>query len=229
MSDASTNSPRESLLQSWWYDALAAIGMAGFTLAFSYRCEGMRHVPRHGPALIIANHQSFFDPWLVGIAVRRHLVYLARKSLFRKPQFAALIRSLNAVAIDQEGIGKEGVRAILAQLAMGKAVLIFPEGTRTPDGNMYELRPGIHLLIKRTQAPIIPVGVAGAYHAFPSWRKYPLPAPLFLPATERTIAVSIGPPLQAQRFADLPRDQAMAELFNELQSMQNRAEKLRRK
>lgn len=219
----------ERPLQSLWYDAVRTVAMAVFTLGFSYRYEGTRHVPRSGPALLVANHQSFLDPLVVGMATNRHLVYLARKTLFRRSMFAAAIRSLNAVPIDQEGVGKEGIRAVLNELHKGNAVLVFPEGSRTRDGKMHELRPGIHLLIKRAQAPIVPVGIAGAYDAYPIWRKYPIPAPLFLPATKRTIAVSIGRPLDAGRFVELPRDQAMAQLYNELQKAHARAEKLRRK
>src|SRR5262245_2125718 len=130
--------------------------MAGFTLGFSYRFAGTAHVPKKGPALVIANHQSFLDPWIVGMAVKRPLTYLARKTLFRNRLFAAMIRSVNAVPIDQEGVGKEGIRAVLEALEKGQAVLVFPEGSRTPDGVMHELRPGIQLLIKRARAPIVP-------------------------------------------------------------------------
>src|SRR6185436_3601001 len=105
----------------------------------------------------------------------------------KNPLFAALIRSLNAVPIDQEGIGKDGIRTILEQLQLGRAVVVFPEGERTPDGRMLPLKPGIHLLIKRTQAPIVPVGIAGAFDAWPRGRRFPMPAPLFWPAGKGTI------------------------------------------
>lgn len=204
-------------------------GMAGFTLGFSFRWEGTRHVPPTGPLLVVANHQSFVDPWIVGMAVKRKLTYLARKTLFRNAFFARLIRSLNAVPIDQEGVGKEGIRAVVEQLRLGKAVLVFPEGSRTPDGVMHELRPGIQLLIKRTQAPILPVGIAGAYDAWPIWRKYPIPAPLFLPPARGTIAVAVGEPIDSARLAELPREEALTLLFEEIHKMQARAEALRRR
>jgi 1-acyl-sn-glycerol-3-phosphate acyltransferase len=199
------------------------------TLGFSLRTGGMRHMPMHGPALLVANHQSYLDPPLVGVAARRELIYLARKTLFRNRFFAGLIRAYNAVPIDQEGIGKEGLRTILEQLARRRAVLVFPEGARTADGRMQPLRPGIHLIIKRSPAPIVPVGIAGAYDAWPIWRPYPVPAPLFLPASRRCIAVVIGPPLNPARYAALPRDEAMGELFARIAEVQERAERLRRK
>jgi 1-acyl-sn-glycerol-3-phosphate acyltransferase len=200
-----------------------------FSLGFSFRYEGNRNVPRSGPILAVANHQSFLDPPAIGVAFERRLIYLARKSLFKNRFFAGWIRGLNAVPIDQKGIGKEGLQTILGQLRLGKAVLVFPEGSRTRDGTMQELRPGVHLLIKRSPAPIVPVGIAGAYDAWPAWRKVPLPSPLFLPPTPRTIAVSIGRPLDPRRFAQMPRDRAMAALAEEMAQIQVRAERLRRK
>jgi 1-acyl-sn-glycerol-3-phosphate acyltransferase len=199
------------------------------TLGFSLRTEGMQHVPRQGPALLIANHQSYLDPVLVGLAARRRLWYVARSTLFRHRFFGWYIRSLNAVPIDQEGTGIEGLRATLRLLKEGKPVMVFPEGGRTPHGKIEPLKPGIHLLMKRAPAPIIPLGIAGAYEAWPTRRPYPILAPLFLPASERTIAVSVGPALDARRYADLSRERALSELFDVLQQVHRRAEQLRRK
>ncbi len=214
--------------RDWWYDTVHVAGMAGFTLGFSYRFAGTRNMPKSGPALVIANHQGFVDPWIVGMAVKRHLTYLARKTLFKNRFFAALIRSVNAVPIDQEGVGKEGIRAVLDVLNKGQAVLVFPEGSRTPDGVMHEFRPGIHLLLKRARVPIVPVGIAGAYDAWPIWRHYPIPAPLFLPARPGTIAVVVGTPIDSQNIASMPREAALACLQDEIAKVQSSAERLRR-
>jgi 1-acyl-sn-glycerol-3-phosphate acyltransferase len=213
-----------------WYDALYVASRCAFTLAFSYRCEGSENMPKDGPVLVVANHQSFLDPPLIGVATYpRHLVYLARKTLFRNRYFAGLIRSLNAVPIDQESVGKEGLKTVLDQLQLGRAVLIFPEGSRTGDGQMHEFRPGVQLLIKRAGAPIVPVGVAGAYDAWPIWRKYPIPAPLFLPRGAGSIAVSVGEPLSAERFKSLSREDSLRTLYEKVVACQRRAEKLRRR
>jgi 1-acyl-sn-glycerol-3-phosphate acyltransferase len=218
-----------SFLRRQWYNLVHSAGMAGFAIGSSFRWKGTHHVPKTGQVLVIANHQSFFDPWIVGMAVKRQLVYLARKTLFKNPLFGAIIRSLNAVPIDQDGVGKEGIKTVLEQLGRGKAVLVFPEGTRTEDGLMHELKPGIHLLIKRAQTPIVPVGIAGAYDAWPIWRGYPIPAPLFLPPGKATMAVVIGRPLDGRHFASLPREQSLAELFEQIHQVQHQAERLRRK
>ncbi len=204
----------------WFYHSL-------FTLGFSIRMQGERNMPPTGPALVVANHQSFFDPLLIGLCARRPLVYVARKTLFKNRFFAAMIRGLNAVPIDQEGIGKEGIRIVLDQLSRGRAVVLFPEGERTWDGKMLPLRPGIHLLIKRTQAPIVPVGIAGAFDAWPRTRVLPIPAPVCFPGCAGRLSVALGKPLDARRFAELPREQALRELFDKIHDEQVRAEKRR--
>ena len=217
----------EDALSYLWYETFFWVSGAAMTLGFSLRTEGMRHIPRNGPALLIANHQSFLDPDLVGLAARRHLCYLARKTLFHNRIFAWMIRSLKAVPVDQQGIGIEGMRIILEQLRMGRAVLIFPEGQRTYDGSINPPRPGVALLIKKSQAPVVPVGIAGAYQAWPRHRLFPIPAPLFLPAQRGRIAVSIGRPLDGRRLAELPREQLLDELFQELKKVHDKAQRLR--
>jgi 1-acyl-sn-glycerol-3-phosphate acyltransferase len=213
-----------------WYDSCFVVSWTGMTLGFSLRTEGMHHIPRRGPVLVIANHQSYLDPIVVGLAARRRIWSLARKTLFRNPLFGLLMHSLNAIPVDLEGIGIQGLRMIIQELERGRAVMVFPEGDRTWDGVMKELRPGIHLLIKKVpEMRIVPMGIAGAYEAWPRWRRLPYPAPLFLPAENGTIAVSVGPPLDASRFAKMPRQQALAELFDVLHDQYERAERLRRK
>jgi 1-acyl-sn-glycerol-3-phosphate acyltransferase len=218
----------EDSLSYLWYETCFWITGAAMTLGFSLRTEGMRNVPPTGPALLIANHQSFLDPDLVGIAARRHLCFLARKTLFRHKLLASLIGSLHAIPIDQEGTGIEGIRKILEQLEAGRAVLVFPEAHRTADGMIQPLRPGVALLIKKAKAPVVPVGIAGAHDAWPRHRPVPTPAPLFLPAMKGTIAVSIGKPLDGRQLAELPREKLLSDLFQELQQAHQKARRLRK-
>jgi 1-acyl-sn-glycerol-3-phosphate acyltransferase len=216
-------------LRNLWYDCHYCNTMAIATLAFSCRFEGGRNVPRKGPALLIANHQSFIDPVLIGLAAGRRLHYLARKTLFKNPIFGAFLRSVNCVPVDQVGVAKEGLKTTIEQLKEGHAVLVYPEGERTWTGQIQPLKPGVVLLIKRARAPIIPVGVAGAFDAYPRTAKLPTFSPLFMPATKGAVAVSVGKPIPAERFLDMPREQVLDELHHELTIVHERAEHLRRK
>jgi 1-acyl-sn-glycerol-3-phosphate acyltransferase len=139
------------------------------------------------------------------------------------------LRSVGCVPVDQEGVAKEGLKTVLDLLGRGRAVLVFPEGERTTTGQMNPLKPGIQLLIKRTQAPIVPVGIAGAFDAFPRSRRFPRFSPLFMPAGRGTMAVSVGAPLDARHYLGLPRDKLLVELQQAIQARKDRAEQLRRK
>src|SRR5262245_41051152 len=202
--------------------------LAFMSLAFSLRLAGRKNIPRTGPVLIIANHQSFFDPILVGLVSPRQQWSLARKTLF-VGAFGTLIRSLNAIEVDIESVGKDGLKKILGHLERGEAVVIYPEGTRTDTGKMGHLQPGVQLLIKRTKCPVVPVGLAGAFDAMPWWAKWPVLSPLFLPAGPSTMAVVAGRPLDGERLAKLSRDELVAELTRELNAVVLKSEKMRRK
>ncbi len=219
---------RPSLIGRLWYDCVYWSSFTVFTFGFSYRRAGWGHVPAAGPVLLLANHQSMFDPVLVGLASRRYLTFLARKSLFEQAGLAPLIRSLNAIPIDRS-LGKDGIQSVLEALARSQAVLMFPEGERTHTGRVQPLKPGVSLLIKRVRCPIVPVGIAGAFAAWNRFQKVPRPAPLVLPPGPSTLAVSVGRPIDPDRYRGLDRDEIVTDLFDVLVRQQAAAERLRRK
>ncbi len=217
-----------------WFDRIlywscTRICYAVLTLGFSLRVSGGRRIPRDGALLIIANHQSMLDPVLVGLASPRMHAYLARDTLFKNRMFSWLIKRLQAIPVDQEGMAKEGLRAILRALEAGRAVVIFPEGSRTEDGKIGRLMPGISLLVERSGAAVVPVGIAGAYAALPRGQVCPRFSPLFLPAEPSAIAVAVGKPIASQELAGLPRRELLDRLHRDLETVQSQAEKIRRK
>jgi 1-acyl-sn-glycerol-3-phosphate acyltransferase len=221
-------SDRPNLVGRLWYDCVFWSSFTFFTFGFSLRREGWKNVPKKGPLLLLSNHQSMFDPVLVGLSSRRYLSYLARKSLFEQPLLAPLIRSLNAIPIDRN-MGKDGIQAVLDALGHGQAVLMFPEGERTHDGTVEPLKPGVSLLIKRVRCPIIPVGIAGCFAAWSRFQKWPKPSPLFLPPGPSTIAISMGEPIDPARYASMKRDAMLADLHAALVAQHAAAVRLRRK
>jgi 1-acyl-sn-glycerol-3-phosphate acyltransferase len=221
-------SDRPNLAGRLWYDSVFWSSFTFFTFGFSLRREGWKNEPLKGPLLLLSNHQSMFDPVLVGLSSRRYLSYLARKNLFEQPVLAPLIRSLNAIPIDRN-MGKDGIQAVLDALGYGQAVLVFPEGERTHDGTVQPLKAGASLLIKRVSCPIIPVGIAGTFGAWSRFMKWPRPAPLFLPPEPGTIAVSVGEPIDPARYTTMKRDAMMSDLHAALVTQHAAAERLRRK
>lgn len=139
-----------------------------FRLFHRWRRGGGAPLPEEGPILFVANHQSFYDPPAVGSEVwHRAPAFLARASLFRNPIFGGLIRFLNSIPLDQSGRGAGAFRAALAELDAQRTVLIFPEGRRSSDGTVHGFSPGLMLLVRRAKPWVVPVGIEGAYDAFP--------------------------------------------------------------
>jgi 1-acyl-sn-glycerol-3-phosphate acyltransferase len=215
---------------SWlWYEANFCAVYTAYTLAFSYRSVGSRHMPRRGPVLLIANHESFLDPLAVGLAVRRKIHYMARKTLFKNRAFGSYLLSVGCVPVDQEGVAKEGLKTSLELLQAGKPLLLFPEGERSWTGQMQAFKPGILLLIKRAPVPVVPVGIAGAFEAYPRTAKLPRLSPLFWPANGRAVAAAVGKPIEPARYAKMEREAILEDLFREVKAQVAVAEGLVRR
>jgi 1-acyl-sn-glycerol-3-phosphate acyltransferase len=126
-----------------------------------------------GAAIIAPNHVSYLDPQLVSGSWRGSLHFFAGEHLFKSKFFGWLLRGLQTSPIAK---GKElGVlRSALHLLKQGKKVVLFPEGTRSPDGTIRGLRDGVAFLALQARCPIIPCYVHGSYDAWPRSRKYPV-------------------------------------------------------
>ena len=153
---------------------------------FRWRVFHPERVPLTGPVILASNHMSYLDPPLVGSALPRDINYLARESLFRYPGMGALLRSWNSVPVDRDGGGAAGLKAILDRLLNGGGIILFPEGTRSPDGKLQPARSGIGLTVIKSTAPVVPVRVFGTYEAYGRHIKIPRP---------HRIAVKYGAPM----------------------------------
>lgn len=136
-----------------------------FTFWLRYRARGIENLPKTGGALLLANHQSFLDPLLIGLPLRRPVSFLARQTLFRIPFIGWVLRNTYVVPFDRDGGGTAGLREILRRVELGFLVGVFPEGTRSADGTVGPFKPGFITLVRRSQQPIYPVGIAGAHRA----------------------------------------------------------------
>jgi 1-acyl-sn-glycerol-3-phosphate acyltransferase len=142
---------------------------------FGFRVRFAEPLPARGGLLVLSSHQSHLDPLLLGLACDRRLSSLARSSLFHFAPFGAVISALDAVPIDRNASMVAAMRAVIARLKAGKAVTIFPEGSRTADGQLGEFKPGFALMAKRAGVPIAPVAIVGAHECWPRSRRLPRP------------------------------------------------------
>lgn len=132
----------------------------------SLESDGWDRLPE-GPCLIAANHQSFLDPPLVGASLPFEIAFVARKSLFSNPVFGGIIRACRAIPLDRDEADLAAVRRALATLAEGRKLLIFPEGTRSHDGNLLPAKAGAGLLALKSGCPVVPVRIRGARDVLP--------------------------------------------------------------
>jgi 1-acyl-sn-glycerol-3-phosphate acyltransferase len=162
-----------------------------FATYFRWRVLNPGHVPMTGPVILASNHASFLDPPLVGSGVKRDINYMARKSLFRYPGVGQILRAVQAVPVDRDGGGAAGLKAILDRLNAGGGIVLFPEGTRTKDGNLQPARSGVGLVVAKSAAPVVPVRVFGTFDA--RWNRLKLLRP-------PRVTIKYGRPMQFEKL-----------------------------
>ena len=129
---------------------------------FGFRVTGRGRIPRSGAVIIAYNHISYCDPPVVGSGVPREVYFLAKEELFKNPAFGWLIRQYNAIPL-KRSIGDVGaLRKAVHLLKQGKAVLMFPEGTRSLSGRLLKPKPGVGMIASMTSAPVVPAYVTGS-------------------------------------------------------------------
>jgi 1-acyl-sn-glycerol-3-phosphate acyltransferase len=136
-------------------------------LFFRFRILNRERVIQTGPVILAMNHQSYLDPPLAGNASNRAIYFLAKKSLLEVPTLRWLLPKLNVIPVDLEGKDRSALKALIRVLRAGEGVLVFPEGSRTPDGNLQPALPGVGFAIAKTRAPVVPMRIFGAFDAWP--------------------------------------------------------------
>src|ERR1043165_7908049 len=120
-----------------------------------------------GPVILAMNHQSYLDPPLAGTTCNRAVYFLARRTLLGVPLLGWLLPKLNVIPVNQEGIDRSALKALIRILNAGNAALVFPEGSRTVDGSLQPAEPGLGLIIAKTLAPVVAMRIFGAHEALP--------------------------------------------------------------
>jgi 1-acyl-sn-glycerol-3-phosphate acyltransferase len=138
---------------------------------FDLKCFGTEHIPGEGGVLLVSNHQSYLDPVLLAVKLKRPMSFLAKSQLFKNPAFAWLITSLNAFPVRQGRGDKGAIEETIRRLQQGHLLGIFAEGTRTLDGNIGPIQRGVALVVRRAAVPIVPVVIEGSFQSWPKGSK----------------------------------------------------------
>ncbi|HZC73963.1 MAG TPA: lysophospholipid acyltransferase family protein [Jatrophihabitans sp.] len=171
--------------------------------AFRPEIAGGEHIPSTGPVILVANHQSFADEFFIPLAARRQVFYFAKAEYFTSPglrgrAMAAFFRGMGQVPVER-GDPRSAAAVIdigVDVLRQDRALGIFPEGTRSPDGRLYKFRTGVARLALRSGAPVVPVGVIGTRDVQPPdtrhWHRKP-------------VGVHVGAPMRFGHLAEQER------------------------
>jgi 1-acyl-sn-glycerol-3-phosphate acyltransferase len=160
---------------------------------FFHRLEviGLEKIPSSGSFILASNHQSYFDPPALGCKLPRNLHYFARDSLFFWP-LGFLIRNLNSIPVNRTQLDLATLKRVLKVLQQGDPLLVFPEGTRSPDGQIHSGKKGIGLLLAKSQTDVLPARIRGGNKV--------LGKGMLIPRIGRKLVVSYGPII---RFEEL--------------------------
>jgi 1-acyl-sn-glycerol-3-phosphate acyltransferase len=191
-----------------------------FTLYNRLEVRGAENIPANETVIAASNHASFLDPPLIGSVFPGRLRYLAKESLFRVPLLGFFIRALGAVPVTREDSQRSGavMKLLIGLLKEGESVLLFPEGSRTPDGRLKPLEAGAAYLSVKTGVPALPVYVEGSFKAWPRGGAFPRPSKITL-----RIAAPIRPDEEIENERER-RDALLKELEESLVSMQMEAD-----
>jgi 1-acyl-sn-glycerol-3-phosphate acyltransferase len=136
-------------------------------LFFRFRVIHRERMIQSGPVILAMNHESYLDPPLAGTTCDRAIYFLARRTLLHMPLLGWVLPKLNVIPVNQEGVDRSAIKAVIRVLQAGNGVLVFPEGSRTLNGTLQPAEPGMGLMIAKTLAPVVPMRIFGAHEALP--------------------------------------------------------------
>ncbi|MHC4129565.1 MAG: lysophospholipid acyltransferase family protein [Planctomycetota bacterium] len=188
---------RCSALQAviWWIFVRSTVRFVMW-LVYRQRCLDRLRVPPSGPAIYVANHQSHFDPPIVGCLVGPFAA-LGRATLFDTQPWGWMLTQIGVIRLHRGRGDAAAMRAAINELNAGGRVLLFPEGQRCHDGAVDVFQSGMLVLVKRSGAPVVPVAIEGPFDVWPRARKYP--------RLRGRIMARVGHPIPARELLDAMR------------------------
>ncbi|MGC8668660.1 MAG: lysophospholipid acyltransferase family protein [Chthonomonadales bacterium] len=149
------------------YRTVHRLARAAFRLWGSWQVLDLHKIPAEGGVLVAGNHVSYVDPPLIGAAIRRECRFMARHDLWKNRFLAWLLPRLGAYPIVRNKPDRRGLLATLEYLEQGYVVVMFPEGTRSRDGQLQPAEPGLALIVRKARVPVVPAAVIGTQQMMP--------------------------------------------------------------
>ena len=190
-----------------WYYLFQILFHILIFIFFRYRIRGAENFPQQTPFIIASNHASYLDPALVGCSTWLKVHFMAREDLFSNKVFALWAGLVGCFPVSREGHDKEAIKEALSRLRMGRVIAIFPEGTRSKNGDMLEAKPGVGFLAKKAKVPVVPIRIIGSDKAFPKNSNF---------IRFKPIEVRVGKPIWPDKFDSSDKKKAYRQISQEV-------------
>ena len=138
-----------------------------YKLLFRISIKGISNIPLTGGVIIASNHASILDPPALGCVMPREVSFFAKKELFPVPLVGWFISYTKAIPVDRKGHSSNALKAIMKYLKKGRAVVIFPEGTKTKTGEFLKPKSGVGMAAVKADVPVVPCWIQGSFKAKP--------------------------------------------------------------
>jgi len=195
-----------------WYFTWCWVCRFFCILFFQPRTFNLANIPKNGGFLLVSNHQSFLDPMFNATPIHRQLCFAARDTLFEIPFFGRFVHSFNVIPIKRGKADLTAMKIFLEKLKDNFGLVLYPEGTRTSDGKIAEIKPGFCLLARRANVPIIPAVVDGAFECWPRHKKFYRPKKVFV------IYGKPIPPAKIVELGDRPFAKYLTKVLRDMQA-----------
>lgn len=157
----------------YWF--VKAIFYPFVTLYLGFTRDGLEHLPRRGPVIVVSNHASYMDAILLGSASPRPIHFIVLQWMYEMLVIRWFYWGMGTIPV-RAGSDARGIRKALRVLSSGDVVGVFPEGTRSADGRLREAQPGAALLAALSGAAVVPAFIDGARDSMPVGTRFPRPA-----------------------------------------------------
>jgi|TARA_B100000959_G_scaffold286793_1_gene367290 1-acyl-sn-glycerol-3-phosphate acyltransferase len=195
----------------FWWSVVVRLLSWGLVIVYRLRHHGAEHIPKTGPILFVANHQSNLDPPIIGgLAIDRPFKSIAKDTLFSSGILAFLMRGFGVISIRRGESDTAAIRSAIAELKAGGSVMLFPEGMRTQDGTIGEFQRGVWMLIRRGDAMVVPIGIEGAFDVWPTGSR---------PKFRGWIETAAGKPIPSKQLVDLGEKEGLELLKSKIESL----------
>jgi len=136
--------------------------------------RGIENLPESGGLIITSNHVSYLDPAVLVASLNRKIYFIAKKEVFKNTFISFLLKNMNAFSVDRDNVDMFAFKKAMNILREEKVLGIFPEGTRSSNGELQELKMGALKIAMKTGVPILPVGINGTHKIYPRGIKFPI-------------------------------------------------------